>query len=150
MTDFLSNSYLWLKSFHVISVIAWMAGIFYLPRLFVYHVERAQGDPDREEMFQTMERKLIRGIMNPAMTLTWIFGLLMVWAGGRAIYAEPWFMIKFVFVCMLTGYHHWASIQRKILARGEYRHNGRYYRIMNEIPVLLLAVIVIMVIVKPF
>ncbi len=150
MREFLLDFYPWIKSLHVIAVISWMAGLLYLPRLFVYHVERGKGDADREEMFQIMERKLIRGIMNPAMILTWVFGLLMVYAGGSAVYATAWFGIKFLMVCLMTGFHHWASLQRKALARGEYRHEGRYYRIWNEAPAVMMIVIVIMVIVKPF
>ncbi len=146
----MASAYLWIKALHVMAVISWMAGIFYLPRLFVYHVERAKGRTEREEIFQTMERKLIRGIMNPAMIVTWVCGLLMVWIGGRAIYAEPWFMIKFLLVCLMTGFHHWCSLERKALARGNYRHDGRYYRMMNEVPTLLMVGIVIIVIVKPF
>ncbi len=148
--NFWLNAYPWIKSLHIMAVIAWMAGIFYLPRLFVYHVERAKGHPEIEELFKTMERKLIRGIMNPAMIVTWFCGLAMVAIGGRAIYLETWFLLKFMLVCLMTGYHHWASLTRKSLSCGEYRHNGKYYRLMNEVPTLLMVIIVIFVVVKPF
>ncbi len=148
--NFWLAAYPWIKALHVIAVISWMAGIFYLPRLFVYHVEQAKGDKPREEMFQIMERKLIRAIMNPAMIVTWVCGIALVIIGGSAIYATAWFGIKFLLVCLMTVFHHWASLQRKALARDEYKHEGNYYRKMNEVPTILMIGIVIMVIVKPF
>lgn len=148
--SFWMDAYPWLKSIHVMAVISWMAGLFYLPRLFVYHVERAKGHADTEDIFRTQERKLIRGIMNPAMIVTWVCGLAMAMIGGRAIYMEPWFMIKFLLVCVMTWFHHWCSTERKKLAQGQFEHEGRYYRLMNEVPTLLMIAIVIMVIVKPF
>ncbi len=150
MTEFLLKFYPWIMALHIMAVISWMAGIFYLPRLFVYHVERGKGDAKAEDMFQTMERKLLRGIMNPAMIVTWICGLLMVWAGGRAIYAEPWFIMKFVLVCIMTWFHHWCGLERKRLAKGEFAHDGRYYRLMNEVPTLLMIGIVLLVVLEPF
>lgn len=143
-------AYPWIKALHVMAVISWMAGIFYLPRLFVYHVEQAQDDAPRAEMFQTMERKLFRGIMNPAMIVTWVCGVAMVITGGASIYATGWFGIKFLMVSLMTLFHHWCGRERKRLAVGEFNHDGKYYRLINEVPALLLVVIVIMVVVKPF
>ncbi len=142
--------YPWIKAVHVMAVISWMAGLFYLPRLFVYHVEQAKDKPERAEMFQIMERKLFRGIMNPAMNVTWICGLAMVLIGGSAIYGTGWFGVKFLCVLLMSWFHNWCGRERKSLALGQFNHDGKYYRLMNEIPTILMVVIVIMVIVKPF
>lgn len=142
--------YLWIKVLHILAVISWMAGLLYLPRLFVNHVEQAKGKPELEAVFQMMERKLLRVIMNPAMIVVWICGLLMAFLGGAAIYASVWFALKFFFVSLMTLYHHWLGRERKRLLAGEYQHEGRYYRLMNEVPTLLMVFIVILVIIKPF
>lgn len=150
MTDFLALAYPWTKSLHVISVIAWMAGIFYLPRLFVYHVEEAETGSGRDRMFQVMERRLLRAIMNPAMTATWVFGLLLVFTPGVVDWSSWWSWVKAAMVLAMTWFHHWLAKRRKDLAAGNCTVTGRQFRMMNEVPTLLMVVIVVMVIARPF
>ena len=147
MTEILSWAYPWTKSLHVISVIAWMAGLFYLPRLYVYHVERPEAD---DALFQTMERRLIRAIMNPAMIATWFFGLALVFTPGIVDWGQVWPWTKAAGVLAMTWFHHWCSVRRKELAAGTNTRTGRQYRIMNEVPTLLLVLIVVSVIARPF
>lgn len=147
MTDFLSSLYPWTKVFHIISVIAWMAGLFYLPRLFVYHVEEA-GTKGLDPLFQTMERRLLRAIMNPAMTATWVFGLALVFTPGIVDWAEVWPWTKAGAVLVMTWFHHWLAKRRKDFMSGANRITGRQYRIMNEVPTVLLVVIVCSVVVR--
>ncbi|RRH77871.1 CopD family protein [Falsigemmobacter faecalis] len=145
----LSDLYPWTKTLHVISVISWMAGIFYLPRLYVYHAERvSQGLPEAEEMFRTMERKLLRGIMNPAMIATWFFGLCLVFTPGIVDWSMAWPWTKAASVLGMTWFHHWLSSRRKEFALGQNQRPGRTYRLMNEVPTLLMVLIVASVIVK--
>lgn len=146
--DMLDISYPWVKSFHVISVIAWMAGLFYLPRLFVYHVEQVGQGNDTDALFQTMERKLLRFIMNPAMISTWIFGLLLVFTPGVVDWSSLWPWSKAAAVLGMTWFHHWLGLRRKEFLRGENSRSGRTYRMMNELPTLLMIVIVCSVIVR--
>ena len=146
--DFLASVYPWTKALHVISVIAWMAGIFYLPRLFVYHVESVEKGSATDLLFQTMERKLLRLIMNPAMTATWIFALAVVFAPGIGSGSEVWPWTKAVAVIAMTWFHHWLGYRRKEFVAGTNVRSGRTYRLMNEVPTVLLAMIVISVIVK--
>ena len=148
MQDFLADWYLWTKSLHVISVISWMAGIFYLPRLFVYHVEQVESGSLTEAMFQTMERRLLRGIMNPAMIATWVFGLALVFTPGIVDWASIWPWTKAVSVLGMTWFHHWLGRRRKDFLNGANQLTGRQYRMMNEVPTLLMVVIVFSVIVK--
>lgn len=148
--DFLSASFLWVKAFHVISVIAWMAGLFYLPRLFVYHTEQITAGSDTDALFQTMERKLYRLIMNPAMIAAWVFGLLMVITPGVIDWTAVWSYAKLGSVGAMTWFHHWLGRRRKDFVAESNSRTGRDYRIMNEVPTLLLLVIVVSVIVKPF
>ncbi|KAF0676317.1 protoporphyrinogen oxidase HemJ [Profundibacterium mesophilum] len=148
--DFLIIAYPWIKSAHVVSVIAWMAGLFYLPRLFVYHTERGQGRGEFEELFGVMENKLLRFIMNPAMIATWIFGLAMVATPGMIDWSAAWPWIKAVAVFAMTGFHMWCARHRRLLANGVYTREGSYYRKMNEVPTLLMLVIVVAVIARPF
>lgn len=149
MTGWLLDYYPWIKSMHVVSVIAWMAGLFYLPRLFVYHAEKIATDLTlAEDLFQTMERRLLRGIMNPAMIATWTFGLMLVFTPGIADWSALWPWSKAVAVLAMTWFHHWLALRRKDFARGQNRMSGRTYRMMNELPSLLLIVIVFSVIVK--
>ncbi|SFH06366.1 putative membrane protein [Palleronia marisminoris] len=149
MNDLLSTAYPWLLSLHILSFVAWMAGLFYLPRLFVYHVEAAAGDAGREEMFQVMERRLLRAIMNPAMISTWIFGLLLI-GTGVVDWSSLWPWTKAAAVLAMTWFHMWCARQRKALAAGHVDVPGRRYRMMNEVPTVLLIVIVLSVVVKPF
>lgn len=147
MTDLLAALYPWTKVGHIVSVIAWMAGLFYLPRLFVYHVEQ-NGVGGLDAVFQTMERRLLRAIMNPAMIATWIFGLMLVFTPGIVDWSEVWPWSKAAAVLAMTWFHHWLGRRRKDFAAGRNQVTGRTYRMMNEIPTLLLIVIVTSVIVR--
>ena len=150
MTDFLIVAYPWTKSLHVISVIAWMAGVFYLPRLFVYHAEAVKAGSETEELFQTMQRRLLRAIMNPAMIATWIFGLMLVFTPGIVDWSEVWPWTKAASVLTLTWFHHWLAKRRKDFLTGTNNVTGRQYRLMNEVPTVLLIIIVVSVIARPF
>jgi len=148
MQAFLYEYYLWLKSFHIIAMVAWMAGMFYLPRLFVYHVDAAKGG-ELSETLKVMERRLLRIIVNPAMGLTWLFGLLMLWA-NPALLQEGWIHVKLTAVLILSAMHGMLSRHRKQFLNDANVHSARYYRILNEVPTLLLVIIVLMVILRPF
>lgn len=150
MESFLLEWYFWVKALHIISVISWMAGMFYLPRLFVYHVEKAAVGSEMSETFKIMERKLMRAIINPAMFATWVFGLLMVFTPGLIDWGDVWPWIKAASVLIMSGFHGWLSARRKEFARDENTRSGRAYRLANEVPTVLMLIIVIMVIVKPF
>ncbi|WP_298259391.1 protoporphyrinogen oxidase HemJ [uncultured Litoreibacter sp.] len=150
MTDFLAEIYPWTKSLHVISVISWMAGLFYLPRLFVHHAEKVEVGSDTDQLFQMMEYKLLRVIMNPAMISTWVFGLCLVFTPGIVDWSLGWPWVKAAAVLGMTWFHHWLGYRRKEFERGENIRAGRTYRIMNEVPTVFMIVIVVMVIVRPF
>jgi protoporphyrinogen IX oxidase len=138
---------LWLKALHIVAVIAWMAGLLYLPRLFVYHAD-AKPDSELSETFKTMERRLLRAIMGPAMIVVWITGpWLAYWEG---VYMDGWLMAKAALVVLLTGFHHALGAWRKAFAADRNTHPARFYRIANEVPTLLMVAIVILVVVKPF
>ena len=153
MTDLLASGYLWIKAFHVMSVLAWMAGLFYLPRLFVYHVEGlkkqgvAQGS-DMDLLFQHQERLLLKAIMNPAMISSWVFGLMLVFTPGIVDWSMAWPWAKAAAVIGLTWFHMWCGARRKDLLAGKNTLSGRQFRMMNEVPTLFMIVIVIAVIVK--
>lgn len=148
MGDFLASVYPWTKALHVIAVISWMAGIFYLPRLFVYHAESVEKGSATDVLFQTMERKLLRLIMNPAMTATWILGLALVFTPGIVSWWEVWPWTKASAVLGMTWFHHWLGYRRKDFAEGGNVRSGRTYRLMNEVPTVFLVLIVFSVIVK--
>ena len=148
MTDLLASVYPWILSFHIISVISWMAGIFYLPRLFVHHAENVQLTGETHDLFCMMEMKLLRVIMNPAMIATWIFGLCLVFTTGIVDWSELWPWTKAISVIAMTEFHHWLGRQRKRFVAGEGVLEGRRYRLMNEVPTVLMFVIVISVVVK--
>lgn len=148
MDDFLADMYLWTKALHVVSVVAWMAGLFYLPRLFVYHVEEVGRGSPTDLLFQTMERRLLRAIMNPAMVATWIFGLALVFTPGIVDWSEVWPWTKAASVLAMTWFHMWLGARRKEFVEGRNTLTGRGYRMMNEVPTLLLLIIVFSVIVK--
>lgn len=150
MGDFLASIYLWTKSLHVISVIAWMAGIFYLPRLFVRHTESVERGSETDLLFQDMERKLLRLIMNPSLIATWIFGLCLVFTPGVVDWSAGWSWLKAGAVIAMTWFHHWLGLRRKDFVNGTNTRTGRHYRIMNEFPTILMIVIVVMIIAKPF
>jgi putative membrane protein len=147
MTEFLLDHYLWLKAFHVIAVIAWMAGMLYLPRLFVYHCQVAPGS-EGSERFKVMERKLLKGIINPSMIATWVLGLTMAWVSEA--YTQPWMQAKFALVILLSGFHGFLAARQKDFAADRNTRSERFYRMINEIPALVMIGIVILVVVKPF
>ena len=148
MGEFLADWYLWSKSLHIISVVAWMAGLFYLPRLMVYHAEQVEKGSAAEAMFQQMERRLLRAIMGPAMIATWVFGLSLVCTPGIVDWGQVWPWIKAASVIAMTGFHEWLAARVRDFAAGRNRITGRNYRIANEVPTLLLIVIVFSVVVK--
>lgn len=150
MTDLLANLYPWVKSLHVISVITWMAGLFYLPRLFVYHEERVKTGSETDALFQTMEYRLLRFIMNPSMIATWVFGLMLVMTPGIVDWTAVWPWTKAISVLAMTWFHHWLGLRRTEFIAGTNTRTGRQYRLMNEVPTVLLLVIVISVIARPF
>ncbi len=150
MWDFLASAYPWIKALHIISVITWMAGMFYLPRLFVYHVEAIGQQGEVAQLFQTMERKLLRIIINPASIATWVFGLALVLTPGIVDWSMGWPWIKAAMVLIMTWFHHWLALRRKELMNGTCTVSGRRFRLMNEVPTVLMIVIVFMVVTKPF
>ena len=147
MTSVLADWYPWIKVLHILAVISWMAGLFYLPRLYVYHAERALSG-DTAEMFETMERRLLRGIMNPAMVATWVFGLCLVFTPGIVDWGTVWPWTKAAAVLAMTWFHHWLGLRRKDFAAGANTRTGRTFRMMNEVPTVLLVLIVVAVVVK--
>lgn len=148
MQDFLMQYYLWLKALHVIAVISWMAGMLYLPRLYVYHADTEIGSA-QSETFKIMERRLLRYITNPAMIAAWL-------AGGAMLYASPsllsdgWMHAKLTAVILLSAAHGVLSKRRREFERDENTKNAKYYRILNEVPTVLMIIAVVMVIVRPF
>src|SRR6185312_12956623 len=144
----LAGFYLWIKALHVIAVIAWMAGILYLPRLFVYHAQAAVGSPS-SETFKVMEAKLYGIIMTPAMIVAWVCGLSMI-AMNPALLNSGWLPVKLVFVFGLTVIHFLMNGWRQDFARDANRRSQKFFRIANEVPTLAMMVIVVMVIVRPF
>jgi protoporphyrinogen IX oxidase len=134
------------KILHIISVISWLAGLLYLPRIFVYHAQVLKGS-ETDKIFQTMERKLLRYIMNPAMILTFAFGLYLASEIG---FEFVWLHIKLTLVAILAFYHHLLSRWRKDFEKGQNKHSQKFYRIMNEVPTILMILIVTLVILKPF
>jgi putative membrane protein len=144
------DSYLWVKSFHVISVIAWMAGLFYLPRLFVYHTQQRAGSPT-SETFKIMERKLLRIIMNPAMIASMVTGGVLIWQQFlTAIATEGWLHAKVVLALGLVGYHLVLARWCRAFADDRNRRSEKFYRTINEVPTVLMILMVVLVIVRPF
>jgi len=148
MAEILSGAYLWIKSFHLIMVIAWMAGMMYLPRLFVYQHQSEKGG-EAERYFIQMQRRLLKGIINPSMVLVWVLGILMLIA-NPAILSAGWFHVKLALVVIISAIHGFYASSRRKFEKGERPRTEKFWRIMNEAPFLALIVIVIMVIVKPF
>ena len=138
---------LWLKALHIVAVIAWMAGLLYLPRLMVYHCDAETGSK-QAETFKVMERRLLYAIMSPAMVVVWISGPLLAWQMG--VLAERWFIAKAVLVIAMTGFHHALGAWRKAFAADRNARAAKFYRIANEVPTLLMIAIVVLVVVKPF
>ncbi|MGF7008165.1 protoporphyrinogen oxidase HemJ [Aminobacter sp. BE322] len=139
--------YLWAKAIHIIAVISWMAGMLYLPRLFVYHAEAERGSV-QSETFKVMERRLLRGIINPAMTMTWVFGLWLAWKGFG--FSGGWLHAKIAAVLLMSGVHGYLSASVRRFAEDRNEKPSRHWRIVNEIPTVLMIAIVILVVVKPF
>lgn len=147
MAPALSPYYDWIKAAHVISVIAWMAGMLYLPRLFVYHCEAEKGSR-QSETFKVMEWRLLKLIINPAMSATWVFGLLLVWLGGW--HAAHWMQAKFALVIVMSAIHGFLVGRVRDFGADRNSYSQKFYRIINEVPAILIILIVILVIVKPF
>jgi putative membrane protein len=147
--DLLAPWYLWTKALHLLSVFAWMAGLFYLPRLYVYHTQVPVGSP-QAELFKTMERRLLRAIMNPAMLSSWLFGILLVLTPGVVDWGAGWWHGKLAGLLAMTAFHQHLGVARKDFLADRRPHSERYWRAMNEVPTLALILIVVMVIVKPF
>ena len=145
--DLALAAYDWLKALHVIAMVAWMAGLFYLPRLFVYHAGSKPGS-EQSETFKVMERRLLAVIMNPAMVATWLIGLSLATIGH--LWTAPWLIAKFALVVLLTLVHFWLAARAREFAVDANTRPARTYRIVNELPTLLLIAIVILVVVKPF
>lgn len=139
--------YAWVKALHIISVIAWMAGMLYLPRLFVYHAEAPTGSP-QSETFKVMERRLLKAIMTPAMIATWIFGLWLAVEGGW--FRSGWLHGKLALVIALSGLHGYLAATIRRFANDANTRNPRFYRVLNEVPTVIMIGIVILVVVKPF
>lgn len=149
MQDFLAEHYLWIKSFHLILVISWMAGLFYLPRLYVYHTMVDVGSA-QDQIFQTMERKLLRIIMNPAMILAWVFGIMLMVTPGVVEEGGRWLDAKLLAAVILTGFHIMLARWRRGFVTGTTGHSERFFRQMNEVPTALMLIIVVLAVVKPF
>jgi putative membrane protein len=139
--------YLWLKALHIIAVMAWMAGMLYLPRLFVYHCAAQKGS-GQSETFKVMERRLLKAIINPAMIITWLAGLTLVWQGGWL--GATWFQVKFVLVLAMSALHGFLARWVKDFAADRNTHTEKFFRIVNEIPTVLMIAIVVLATVKPF
>jgi protoporphyrinogen IX oxidase len=143
----MGDSYTWIKALHVLAVISWMAGLLYLPRLFVYHAGETVGSAT-SETFKVMERRLLKAIMNPAMIVAWLAGLWLIWQGGWM--RSGWLHGKLALVLALSGVHGMLAARQRAFAEDRNLHSGRYFRVLNEVPTLLMIGIVVLVIVKPF
>jgi len=141
------DAYAWIKAVHIIAVIAWMAGMLYLPRLFVYHCAAEKGSI-QSETFKVMERRLLRAIINPAMIAAWVLGLWLAWEGHW--FASTWLQAKIALALILSAVHGLFARWVKSFARDDNSHSARFYRVMNEVPTLLMIGIVILVVIKPF
>jgi protoporphyrinogen IX oxidase len=148
----MTSVYLWLKAFHIIAVISWMAGMLYLPRLFVYHCAAEKGSV-QSETFKVMERRLLHAIINPAMIATWVLGLALAWMGPDSRFgwfASGWLLAKLVLVLGLSGLHGLFARWVKDFAADQNRHSQKFYRFANEIPTIIMIFIIILVVLKPF
>ena len=147
MTGFLGEGYLWVRALHIVAVISWMAGMLYLPRLYVYHCDAEPGSK-QSETFKVMERRLLRAIINPAMIVTFLAGLAL--AAHLDLWTESWFLIKLVLLFFMSGFHGYLARWRKQFAADNNQHSARFFRYMNEVPTLLMIGIVILAVVRPF
>lgn len=150
MGDLLASAYPVIKALHIMAVISWMAGLFYLPRIFVYHAERASVGSELSETFKIMERKLLKFIINPASIAVWGFGLLMVLTPGLIDFSEFWVWVKLCGIVGMSWFHHKLVHWQRAFAEDRNTQTGRYFRLMNEVPTVLMIVIVLMVVLKPF
>lgn len=141
--------YEWVKTLHILSIIAWMAGMLYLPRLFVYHADAAVGS-DKSETFKVMERRLYRGITTPAMLASWLFGLWLAFGFGIVDFSQGWMWLKAVMVLALSGIHGWYGRLTRDFANDRNTRPAKFFRMINEIPFVLAIIIVIAVVVRPF
>jgi len=141
--------YLWIKAFHIVAVIAWMAGMLYLPRLFVYHCETIPGSPESER-FKVMERRLLRMIVNPAMAAVWILGLTLSFLPATEAWHQGWFHAKFALVLVMSGVHGLYARWVRRFGQDANNHSAGFYRVWNEAPTILMVAIVVLVVVKPF
>ena len=148
MQEFLLPYYEWIRALHIIAVMAWMAGMLYLPRLFVYHAQEESGS-ETSETFKVMERRLLKFIMNPAMIASWIFGLMLL-AANTALLENGWMHAKLTAIVLMSGVHGMLAARVKKFAAGANTRSARYFRILNEVPTALMIVIVIMAVVQPF
>ena len=142
------NSYLLFKSLHLIAVISWMAGLLYLPRIFVYHVENIN-KKDAIEIFEIMERRLFFYIMRPAMIATWLFGFVLIYLNGLDVFSQLWMHLKFTLVILLTIYHEYLGMCLKSLKLKTNTKTSKFFRIINEVPTIILILIIFIVIFKP-
>jgi len=149
MTAWLANAYPWIKAFHIVAVISWMAGLLYLPRLFVYHAKATPGS-DQSKTFSIMERRLLRGIMNPAMIAAIILGALLAATPGLVDWRQGWIWSKLILVAGLAAFHMLLARWRRAFASGIAPHGPRFFQLVNEIPTVILIAIVVLVVVKPF
>jgi len=149
MIELSGTVYLLVKALHIISVIAWMAGLLYLPRLFVYHTQAEPGS-DKSETFKIMERRLIRVIMTPAMNLAWVFGIILLLSQGEAVWEEGWVYVKLACVLGLSALHGMMSGWRRQFAEDRNTRSEKFYRVVNEVPTVLMIAIVILVVMRPF
>ncbi len=141
--------YEWIKAIHVLAVISWMAGLLYLPRLMVYHCGATKGE-EFSETLKVMERRLLKAIMNPAMLVSWIAGVWLAWQVGLLHDWPVWFSVKVVCLVLMTGFHMWLAGQVKVFASDSNQRGHISFRVANELPTVLMVLIVVMVIVKPF
>lgn len=149
MQEFLSLHYEWLRALHIIAVISWMAGMLYLPRLFVYHAE-SEARSDKSETFKVMERRLLKYIMNPAMGVAWILGLSMLYANPAMLEGQGWLHAKLLFVVLMSAVHGVLSGHVRKFSNDENTKSAKYFKILNEIPTVLMIGIVILAVVQPF
>lgn len=148
MAEFIGQYYNWIKALHVIAIIAWMAGMLYLPRLFVYHAE-AEAGSDKSETFKIMERRLLRFIMNPAMVAAWVFGGLMLYAMPDLL-SQGWMHVKLTGIIAMTIIHHIFGYWRKVFDRDENKKTAKFYKVWNEVPTFIMIIIVVMAVAEPF
>ena len=148
MTELLTWLYPWMKTLHIISVMSWMAGLLYLPRLMVYHTENAIIGVEMDATFQVMEHRLYQYIMTPAMVATWLFGILLSLTPYVIDWQQIWPWVKLLSIILLTGFHHWLGARNKDFVLGKNNISGRQFRLLNEVPTILMIIIVASVVVK--